>query len=88
MGASQVNEDRIGHKVQAYLFGTATGIEVAADSVGNLILELPQILALRGDPALIIRGVPGSNEQSGFIASLELEHDLVHICKYSGCSPS
>ena len=49
------------------------GIKVTSHRIFNLILKLPQILALRCYATIPRRIIPGSDENSRFLGYLDLE---------------
>lgn len=55
---------------------------MASDCVSDLLLKLTQILALGGDSSAF-RRVPGSDEESGLFARLDLEDYLVHVLYFT-----
>jgi hypothetical protein len=76
---SQIDQNRISNKVKSYLPRNILRIEVATDSIRYLILEFPEISALRRNPALTGWGVPGCYQDAGLLTGLNLKYDFVHV---------
>jgi len=55
---SQVNQHWIRHEVKSDLSRNILCFKVASDCISYLVLEFPQILALRCNPALTSRSIP------------------------------
>jgi hypothetical protein len=58
---SQINQHWIRHEVKSDLSRNILCFKVASYCVSYLVLEFPQILALRCDPAVTSRSVPKGN---------------------------
>jgi hypothetical protein len=65
--------------VKPYLSGGPAGIKVTSHRIFQLVLKLPQILALRCYATIPRRIIPGSYKDPRFLGYPYLKYDFVHV---------
>jgi hypothetical protein len=74
-----LNQYWICNEVKPYLSGSPAGIKVTSHRIFQLVLKLPQILALRCYATIPRRIIPGSDENPRFLGYPYLKYDFVHV---------
>ncbi len=60
-GASRLDQNGITNKMQPDAAGNSAFIKVGSDSLGDLLLQVAQVLPLSGDAASAVGSVPGGD---------------------------
>ena len=73
-----MNQDRIADEVDADSTRNGAFVRVNCDRLRDLLLQIAEILALRGDATLAIRIIPPCDEPARLLVTLDLKSDFFH----------
>jgi len=75
---SRLNQDRIADEVDADSTRSGAFVKVNCDRVRDLLLQIAEVLSLRGDATRSIRVVPACHEPARLLVTLDLKGDFFH----------
>ena len=73
-----MNQDRIADEVDADSTGSGAFVKVNCDRLRDLLLQIAEILPLRGDATPAIRIIPPCYEPARLLVTLDLKSDFFH----------
>ena len=76
--ASRLNQDRIADKVDADPARSGAFVKVNCDRLRDLLLQIAEILPLRGDATHAVRVIPRCHEPTRLLVTLDLKSDFFH----------
>jgi hypothetical protein len=75
---SCLDQDRVADEVDADSTRSGAVIKVNGNRLHDLLLQIAEILALRGDAARSVRIVPPCNQAARLLVTLDLKCDFFH----------
>ncbi len=73
-----MNQDRVADEVDADSTRSGAFVKVNCDRLRDLLLQIAEILPLRGDAACAIRVIPRCHEPARLLVTLDLKGDFFH----------
>ena len=67
--------------------GSVICSEMTVDGVAHLLLEFPQVLALRDNTPMVLGIIPGSDQLPGLLTAVDLKRYLVHWYQATASPP-
>ena len=76
--SSRLNKNRIADEMEADPARRLAVVEMDGDRLSQLLLKIPQVLALSGDSPGVAWGVPGGYQPTALFIPGDLKRDFIH----------